>query len=945
MLFTANLFAEWNNYVTNYKKELFGKGSQTWQINAFNENWVYFANKNGLLQYEGSSWRLYPLHNEADVRSLHISTKLKRIYVGGEGEFGYFHADASGKLLYVNLSDSLPAQSKFNVGYWGVFEVDNIFYFVSDNFIVKQLGDEFTLIPSVHKIDRSNVVNGSLYIGTYKGVFVLVGNSFFPLSGGELLEGKHIRSIEPYQSGMLIATAVDGLFYAENGKVTPLITGAEQFMRENEVFTMAVSGDYIAIGTVRRGLVLVNRRSRLIKYFNERNGLQNNTVLSISFDKRNNLWLGLDNGIDYISLDTPFTNLYTYPYSSGAGYASVLFQGKLYLGTNSGVYHTSWPVRFTETSAAIDFIPQLSGQVWDMRIIDGKLFCMHDKGLFILDGKSIEQVSGLRGVWSCVPHYTDPDKLWVGTYEGLYLIQHMQGKWQVLKELEGISDWFKNFEFESSEVLWVRNTNEGALRVVLDTVNYKVKSSRFYTSRDGLKSIRNLFISKLENKLYFSSDSGLFEYDKAADRMIPNRTIPVAFPHSVLKKGRTDLYGLSRNGLGILKKNRTGDKMFSVIYPFNHKQLDFIKYYENFEIIGDSVVIIPNEHGFSLLDLAFKEKVETGNELFIKSVYSTYPKDSLLFNANFTGNSYVPEIPYSQNSLRFEYTMHAFDLEKVVRYRFMLSPATEWSEYTTSEVKEYSGLKEGSYTFRVEALMNDGKVSSATFSFVILPPWYRSMWAYFVYFLLLMAFLYFLYQWDEWRIKRKKQQEVAIKEKEMWLKEQDFIKAAARQENEIISLKNERLEYELRHKSQEMANLMMNFVRKNEILMDIKSELYKIMAELKSDSDVRAKRMLVTLNNSIDTNMQSDDLLKRFEEQFDLVHNNFMAKLSEKHPDLSVNERKMCAFLKMNLSSKEIAPLLNLSVRGVETLRYRLRKKIGLEREENLLEYLNAIDI
>ena len=117
------------------------------------------------------------------------------------------------------------------------------------------------------------------------------------------------------------------------------------------------------------------------------------------------------------------------------------------------------------------------------------------------------------------------------------------------------------------------------------------------------------------------------------------------------------------------------------------------------------------------------------------------------------------------------------------------------------------------------------------------------------------------------------------------------------------------------------------------------------MAELKSDSDVRAKRMLVTLNNSIDTNMQSDDLLKRFEEQFDLVHNNFMAKLSEKHPDLSINERKMCAFLKMNLSSKEIAPLLNLSVRGVETLRYRLRKKIYLEREENLLEYLNDIDI
>ena len=945
MLLAADVSAEWNNYVINYKKELFGKGSQTWQIEAFNENWVYFANKNGLLQYEGSDWKLLPLHNESDVRSLHLSDKLKRIYVGGEGEFGYFLADASGKLLYVNLSDSLPANNKFNVGYWGVYEVDNIFYYVSDNFIIKQLGNEFTLIPSAHKIDRSGVVNGSLYIGTVNGVFVLVGNSFFPLSGGESLVGKHIRSLIPYQSGMLVATAFDGLYYVEGGKVTPLLTGAEAFMRENEVFTLAASGDYLAIGTVRRGLILVNRHTKAVKYFNERNGLQNNTVLSISFDKRNNLWLGLDNGIDYISLNTPFTNLYTYPYSSGAGYASVVYQGKLYLGTNSGVYHTSWPVKFGETSADIQFMPRLSGQVWDMRVVDGKLFCMHDKGLFVLDGDKIEQVEGLRGVWTCVPHAIDSDKLWAGTYEGLFLLERKEGKWRVEKRVEGVSDWFKNFEFQSPDVLWIRNTSHGALRVQLDTTSYKVKQSRFYSVQDGFKSVRNLFITKVDGKVYFSSDSGLYEYNPAKDRMEPSKTISTNFPHSVLKRVGKDIFGLDRDGLGVLKKNDTGDKMFSVIYPINHKQIDFIRYYENFEVIGDSTVIIPNEHGFSLLNLNFRKFKETGKELFIRNVFSTYPKDSLLYTANYTGNSIAPEIAFSQNSLRFEYTLHAFDQEKVVRYRFRLSPGTEWSEYTTSEIKEYSGLMEGSYTFMVEALGNDGKLSTASFSFVILPPWYRSIWAYFVYFLFLIVVVYMLYQWDEWRIQRKKQQEVAKKEKEMWQKEQEFIKATARQENEIISLKNEKLEYELQHKSQEMANLMINFVRKNEILADIKEELFKIMAEIKGDTDVKAKRMLVTLNNSIDSNMQSDDLLKRFEEQFDLVHNNFMKKLSEKHPDLTVNERKMCAFLKMNLSSKEIAPLLNLSVRGVETLRYRLRKKIGLEREENLLEYLTSIDL
>jgi hypothetical protein len=424
--------------------------------------------------------------------------------------------------------------------------------------------------------------------------------------------------------------------------VTPLLTGAEAFMRENEVFTMAASGDYLAIGTVRRGLILVNRHTKAVKYFNERNGLQNNTVLSISFDKRNNLWLGLDNGIDYISLNTPFTNLYTYPYSSGAGYASVVYQGKLYLGTNSGVYHTSWPVKFGETSADIEFMPRLSGQVWDMRVVDGKLFCMHDKGLFVLDGDKIEQVEGLRGVWTCVPHAIDSDKLWAGTYEGLFLLERKEGKWRVEKRVEGISDWFKNFEFESPDVLWIRNTSHGALRVQLDTTSYKVKQSRFYSVQDGFKSVRNLFITKVDGKVYFSSDSGLYEYNPAKDRMEPSKTISTNFPHSVLKRVGKDMFGLDRDGLGVLKKNDTGDKMFSVIYPINHKQIDFIRYYENFEVIGDSTVIIPNEHGFSLLNLNFRKFKETGKELFIRNVFSTYPKDSLLYTANYTGNSYCP---------------------------------------------------------------------------------------------------------------------------------------------------------------------------------------------------------------------------------------------------------------------------------------------------------------
>jgi DNA-binding CsgD family transcriptional regulator len=116
-----------------------------------------------------------------------------------------------------------------------------------------------------------------------------------------------------------------------------------------------------------------------------------------------------------------------------------------------------------------------------------------------------------------------------------------------------------------------------------------------------------------------------------------------------------------------------------------------------------------------------------------------------------------------------------------------------------------------------------------------------------------------------------------------------------------------------------------------------------VLGSLKGESNKESKQMLILVRNKIESNIQGDEVLKKIEDQFDVVHNNFMKRLREKHPDLSNNERMMCAYLKMNLSTKEIAPLLNISIRGVETIRYRLRKKFELEREDSLIEYLNSL--
>lgn len=935
--------AQWNAFVVNFKKELFGRGTQTWQIRAYDEDRIYFANKNGVLQYNGHDWQLYPLDNRLEVRSVYVAHEQNRVYVGGEGEFGYFEPDQKGNLAYTKLSNVFNDTYSFRGGYWGIYEIDRILYYVSDKFVVKQVGDEFVPIESNSKIDCSAVVNGTLYVGTAEGVHMLVGKEWLPVPGGEGLRRKTVRAIIPYKKGFLVATAFDGLFYGEGKKISPFVTGAEAFMQQNEIFSLAASGPYLAIGTIHKGLLLLNEDKGSRFYYNEQTGLQNNTVLSLGFDKQNNLWLGLDNGIDYISLRTAFTNLYTYPYSKGAGYDALVRGDRLYLGTNRGLFYTSWPVIFGENAPDIALVPELSGQVWGLQEVGEELFCLHDKGLYLIRGTRIERIPGIRGAVSCAFSSAEPDKCWIGTYDGLFLLRRELGKWQSVQRVEGLSEWMKNMAFESPEVLWVRNIETGMIRFELDTARVEVKNRRTYNRKHGFASIEELYVHTISDQVYFSSDSGFYRYDAPADRIVPADELNICFPEGraylAMAMGKKGLYALSPDMVQVA--DMQAHSVDHRIFPINRSQIDFIKYYGNMRIVNDSVVILPNEYGFALLHTGSPSNMRE-EKLFLKNVFISYPKDSLLYADNYLYAPVKPEIGNAYNAVRFEYALRSFGQGSGVPFRYRLLPDKVWSEPTFATVKEYSNLKEGKYVFEVEALLPGGDTSFASYSFAVSPPWYRSGYAWGAYGILLMIGIRLLYSLEERRIARKRKAELAAKEKEMLLKEQELIKENLRKEQEIVELKNERLEQELRHKGQEMANLMINFSRKNEILMSIKQELYKVIAEMKGESFSKTKRMLLTLNGRIDLNIESDDALKRFEEQFDLVHNNFIRRLSEKHPDLSVSERTMCAYLKMNLTSKEMAPLLNLSLRGVETLRYRLRKKLDLEREESLTDYLKT---
>jgi DNA-binding CsgD family transcriptional regulator len=174
-------------------------------------------------------------------------------------------------------------------------------------------------------------------------------------------------------------------------------------------------------------------------------------------------------------------------------------------------------------------------------------------------------------------------------------------------------------------------------------------------------------------------------------------------------------------------------------------------------------------------------------------------------------------------------------------------------------------------------------------------------------------------------------------ERELKTKEAEMREERLRHEKHVVELSKGKLESEVHFKNSELATSVMNVVKQNETLLKIREDILQTM---RSDTPENKEKNLKRIIKLIDLEVKPDQNWTQFEQLFNQIHENFLQRLKETYPELTNRDLKLCAYLRMNLNSKEIAPLLSLSVRGVEDLRYRVRKKMNLDTEVNLSEFI-----
>jgi len=933
--------------VRNYDRKESGSGTQNWDIIQTTNDWMYFANNNGLLQFDGSKWNIYPISNYTNVRSVFYNKSDERIYAGAFNEFGYYSRNTTGKMEYTSLTGKIATAYKNFSEIWNIFMTGSIVYFQGDNYIFRYENDSLSAFRFDEKITHATNAHNSVVLAQQnKGVSVLNGNLLVRMSDDGLLSNKKVISIIPFdENKIFFITESHGLFLYNGSKIQAFQTPADAFLHENQIFCAALCENQLAIGTVRKGMILMDIRAKQPMFVNTYSGLQNNTILSIAFDKQKNIWLGLDKGIDYVMVNEPVFDLFGNSSLYGAGYASAVYNNKLYLGTNQGLYTNSLPLRPGEDGSFIQSINSIKGQIWHLSVHENILFCGSDHGCYLIDGNTIRHIPHTSGTWKVRTVPQQPDLLLGSSYSGFFLLRRISGKWQFSHQLTGFNDSGSNYEFDSQGNIWTSHWMKGLYRLVPDDNMRSFIRKHHYTMQHGLPANHNNRLFSYNDTLYVNTIKGIYQYKPSSDRFEISSKHP-AFryltPYSkiIQLKGK-QLWSFNNKVIKTLKINSQYLQVDST--SFNLLKNKLIPGFEHCNQLNDSTLLVGTEDGFAHITIPKnKSTYNLPLQVAVRKIYLTGITDSLL-HEYLPQQVFVPEIHPKFNSIRFEFSASEYRKENELQYSHLLEPFDqEWSDFSIANSKEFTNLPKGNYRFRVKAKnMYSASSGETFFEFIILPRWYETFWAKLVYLVVAIGLMFILFRFianhSEHRVEKMKQ----LKEKEILDQKERFLIDSKAKETEIMELRNQKLNYELRHKSQDLANSTMNVIRKNEIMMEIIHKLEKLSAEIMTKSaDTAIQKQLKKMQEDIRKNIETDNNWKKFQENFDMVYENFLKRLEVEYPGLSSTDKKLCAYLKMELSSKDIAPLMNMSYRSVEMSRYRLRKKFDLSRETNLIDFL-----
>ena len=924
--FTSFIYAQDLPPILKYNSSIYKAGNQNWMISQDEKQYIYFANNDGLLEFNGSNWTLYESPNETIVRSVKVIGD--KIFTGCYMEFGFWIRQNNGRLKYTSLSQKIKSKILVDEQFWNILNYEQWVIFQSLNriYIYDTKTNKFKIIIPENDILKSFKTSNSIYYQTVNyDLFEIENGTSKLVSNNSILKNNKIVNVFAVDDGLLIHTQFNGFYKLSDGNLVKFSTEADSEIAASSIYSsqMLMDGSF-AVGTISNGVFILTNNGKVKYHITQNKGLSNNTALSILEDSDRNLWIGLDNGINCINLQSSIRSFFDNTGMLGTVYASILFKGKLYIGTNQGLFYKDYL-----NDNQFKFIKGTKGQVWSLFAHDGTLFCGHDSGTYIIENDTSKLIFSQSGTWKFEVVPNKNNIILQGNYYGISVLEKINNQWIFRNKISGFNYSSKYFEITNSNEVYVSHEYKSIFRFQLDS-EFK-KGSKLYSYSNPIKG-KNAGLSKFNNSIYYAYKEGIFKLNPKTKQFEKDKSLSSVFENGEYTSGKlildnsNRLWLFSKSHINYFTVNKLSSDLKNNVISIPSSITNSMLGYENITQLSNSQYLIGTTDGyytFNINELSFKNHNVAISDISINKLNEKLTSFSITEAGKFKHN---------ENNVTFSYTVPEYNKYIIPEYQYLLEGFQEdWSEWSSNSTISFKNLSPGKYTFKVRSkVVNSQPENIAIYSFTIQKPWYSTNLALIIYFLLMALLAYYI---------NKAYSKYYFKQKQKLIEENNLLLEIKELENEqqLMKLRNEQLSLDVNEKSRELALSTMSLIKKDELLSLIKEDLKK------SSDETSSRSIKSVITTTINKNISVDNAWNAFKEAFDTADKDFLKKVKLAHASLTPNDLRLCAYLRLNLSSKEIAPLLNISVRSVEIKRYRLRKKMDLPHETGLVEYILSI--
>ena len=707
----------------------YGAAGQNWMISQSDDGSIFFANSEGLLKYNGSLWSSYKSSKSTIIRSVKNLNNI--VYTGQVGDFGFWSKNNNGSYSYTSIPNNSDFELFDDEEFWNILEFKNWIVFQSLSRLVffDPNTQEINFISPKGGVWKSFVIDDNLYFFiSNKGIYKIEDGGYVPQNTNVLFRENEIIGLYKKENNLLALTRYSGFYnvLSEN-KISIWKTYLNDLNQVTVYSSLMNKEGSFSIGTIKKGLIKIDKNGNLVDILNKQNSIINNTVLSVFDDKNRNLWLGLDNGISVVNYNSPFKIYEDYEGLLGTVNAFKKYKSYTYVGTNQGLY-------FKTDSSTSDFslIDGMTGQVWSLEIIDDQIFCGHVNGSFIIKNNSATKIPGTEGSWT-FRKIKSKDLILEGNYFGLNVLKKDNGTWKIRNSIPEFDLSTRFFELTENNKIIVVHGYRGVYKLELDELFENLKSIEI----DSLSISGNPSLANFNDKIYYKNKNGMYYYEETNNNFLMDSLLSkAANPTGLIRADNDKLWIFSDNNIFYASNDEVNNKVSlkSVLIPKKQKRTIF----ENISSDKNGINTIGTNSGYVSFDLKNYKLLNNNFSIDKIQVNSINTEPSLID----VKNGFILE--HNRNNITFNYSVSKYQLfEKNEFQHRLIGYSDTWSNWSDKPSNTYNNLADGDYIFELRTRNGDlVNPEVKVLSFEILPPWYLSNFMLINYFLLSALFWY-----------------------------------------------------------------------------------------------------------------------------------------------------------------------------------------------------------